>query len=293
MQRGDVVVSEHQIRCFLLVAEEGSFSKAARRSAVSQPAISKTIAALEGELGVRLFSRQGNTAIALTEAGERYLAFFQSAAAQWAALHSDIEAMSSPVALRFALPACLEGLFSLVLSPLRNENPNFTFPYLPPEQIPKALAKGELDFALCLQEELAQGRQYTLTSVGRSEAVILFSALHFTRFDKAITPAGFADAVFYLPQGEQYRRMSLQLEQACLSHGFMPRVVYLPDWADVLERVQVGQGVTLCYALCAAQHKSLSSVGLGAFQAFSLAGRRQLPPNVCDDMLHAVKQYLK
>ena|GEM_PF-3086053 len=286
-------MSEHQIRSFLLVAEEGSFSKAARRSAVSQPAISKTIAALEGELGVRLFSRQGNTAVALTEEGERYLAFFQSVAAQWAALRSDIGALASPAALRFALPACLEGLFSPVLSPLRSEDVDFTPLCLPPEQLPKALAKGELDFALCLQEELAQGRQYTLAFVGRSEAVILFSGLHFTRFDKPITPADFADAVFYLPQGRQYRRMSLRLEQACLSHGFMPRVVYLSDWAGVLERVRAGQGVTLCYALCAAQHKSLSSVGLGAFQAFSLAGRRQLPPDVCNNVLHAVEQYLK
>ena len=44
---------------FLAVAESGSFSRAAERSFLTQPAISKRIAALEAELGARLFDRVG------------------------------------------------------------------------------------------------------------------------------------------------------------------------------------------------------------------------------------------
>jgi DNA-binding transcriptional LysR family regulator len=61
----------HQIRNFAAVAETGSFTKAAIRAAVSQPALSVSIAKLEEELGVRLFHRSPKS-ISLTPAGRRF-----------------------------------------------------------------------------------------------------------------------------------------------------------------------------------------------------------------------------
>ncbi|WP_165225974.1 LysR family transcriptional regulator [Aquisphaera insulae] len=58
-----------QLRMFLKVAEQGSFTKAARDCGVSQPAISQQVGKLESALGRPLFERQGKQ-VALTEAGE-------------------------------------------------------------------------------------------------------------------------------------------------------------------------------------------------------------------------------
>jgi LysR family hydrogen peroxide-inducible transcriptional activator len=58
-----------QLRMFLKVAEQGSFTRAARECGVSQPAISQQIARLEARLGRPLFERQGRQ-VTLTEAGE-------------------------------------------------------------------------------------------------------------------------------------------------------------------------------------------------------------------------------
>ena len=60
------------LRAFLLVAESGSFSKAAKRLHLTQPAVSKRIAQLEAQLNVRLFDRIGRR-ISTTEAGEALL----------------------------------------------------------------------------------------------------------------------------------------------------------------------------------------------------------------------------
>jgi DNA-binding transcriptional LysR family regulator len=56
------------LKAFVAVAETGSFSVAAERLFLTQPAVSKRIAALESELDARLFDRIGRT-VTLTEGG--------------------------------------------------------------------------------------------------------------------------------------------------------------------------------------------------------------------------------
>tara|TARA_A100001391_G_scaffold97812_5_gene64831 strand:+ start:3425 stop:4297 length:873 start_codon:yes stop_codon:yes gene_type:complete len=62
----------HSLTVFTAVAESGSFSTAAERLFLTQPAVSKRIAQLEQQLGTRLFDRVGRR-IRLTEAGEALL----------------------------------------------------------------------------------------------------------------------------------------------------------------------------------------------------------------------------
>ena len=58
-----------QLRIFLAVAEHGSFTAAAKALFVSHSTTSRSVAALERELGAPLFLRQGRSG-ALTKAGE-------------------------------------------------------------------------------------------------------------------------------------------------------------------------------------------------------------------------------
>ncbi len=60
------------LRAFISVAEQGSFSRAAERLFITQPAVSKRIASLESELDTGLFDRIGHN-ITLTEAGKALL----------------------------------------------------------------------------------------------------------------------------------------------------------------------------------------------------------------------------
>jgi DNA-binding transcriptional LysR family regulator len=60
------------LQAFVTVAEQGSFTAAADRLFLTQPAVSKRIALLEGQLHARLFDRVGRR-VALTEAGEALL----------------------------------------------------------------------------------------------------------------------------------------------------------------------------------------------------------------------------
>jgi DNA-binding transcriptional LysR family regulator len=61
------------LESFVRSAETGSFSAAARRLALTPAAVSRNVALLERNLGVRLFQRSTRK-LTLTEAGERFLA---------------------------------------------------------------------------------------------------------------------------------------------------------------------------------------------------------------------------
>lgn len=62
----------YQLRYFVAVAETGSFTRAAERCHVTQPALSGAIAKLEDDLGAKLFLRN-NRVVMLTGAGQRLL----------------------------------------------------------------------------------------------------------------------------------------------------------------------------------------------------------------------------
>lgn len=60
---------EPRLRAFAAVARTGSFSRAGEALLLSQPAVSKHIAALEAELGQALFARKGR-GVSMTSSGE-------------------------------------------------------------------------------------------------------------------------------------------------------------------------------------------------------------------------------
>src|SRR6185436_13672750 len=63
--------SLRELEAFRAVAEELSFTRAAARLRLAQPALSRHVRSLEDRLGLRLFDRT-NRAVALTVAGRQF-----------------------------------------------------------------------------------------------------------------------------------------------------------------------------------------------------------------------------
>src|SRR5689334_929321 len=78
-------VHVRDLRYFLAVARELSFTRAAERLYVSQPALSKQIRALERQLRVTLFERDP---VRLTRAGSELVAHAERVVADWEAAKS-------------------------------------------------------------------------------------------------------------------------------------------------------------------------------------------------------------
>jgi DNA-binding transcriptional LysR family regulator len=84
------------LSAFILVAETGSFSEAAEKLHLTQPAVSKRIALLEEQLGAELFDRIGRM-VSLTEAGNALLPHAKSVQRELATAERSVRDLSGEV----------------------------------------------------------------------------------------------------------------------------------------------------------------------------------------------------
>jgi DNA-binding transcriptional LysR family regulator len=105
------------VRTFVAVAEQGTVSKAALSLRVAQPALSRQISDLEGELGIRLFDRIRKRLV-LTGEGERLLTdcrHILSAVDSLAERAAQLRRADAGVLKVAATPQMIDGVFSTFL----------------------------------------------------------------------------------------------------------------------------------------------------------------------------------
>ncbi|MGH1464495.1 MAG: LysR family transcriptional regulator [Cognatishimia sp.] len=110
----------NHIRAFLATAETGSLSAAARHLGLTQPTLSRQVAALEEELGIMLFERIGRT-LELTQAGVEMLEHTRRmgeaadqvslvATGQSQAIDGEVRITASDIFSAYMLPPALKTL---------------------------------------------------------------------------------------------------------------------------------------------------------------------------------------
>ncbi len=140
------------LRAFIEVARRGSFSRAAESLYVTQPAVSKRIAALEDELQARLFDRIGKK-IHLTQAGSELLPRARSLLLEADEMKRIASTLSGSVSGRLLMGTSHHiGLHRLppVLKTFHNQYPQVTLDlrFMDSEQACQAVEQGELELAI-------------------------------------------------------------------------------------------------------------------------------------------------
>jgi DNA-binding transcriptional LysR family regulator len=139
----------NRARAFLVTAEEGSFSAAARALDMAQPTVGRQVAALEQELGVTLFERVG-TSLELTAAGldvaehvramgEAATRISLAATGQATSVEGTVSITASEVIAAFLLPP--------ILARLRVDHPGIELEIVASNQ-PRDLHRREADIAI-------------------------------------------------------------------------------------------------------------------------------------------------
>lgn len=116
----------HWLSAFEAAARCGSFSAAARELALTQSAVSKQVAALEGRLETQLFARERQR-VRLTAAGDRYAREVRTALEQLASASLNLRANPEGGALHLAvLPTFAARWLAPRLSSFVTEHPGVT-----------------------------------------------------------------------------------------------------------------------------------------------------------------------
>ncbi len=142
----------HQINYFQTVAKTQHITQAAEQLAISQPALSRSIAKLEDELGVKLFNRKGRN-IYLNRYGEMFLKRVEKAIKQIEVgtqeILQDIHPESGTINLAF-LPSLGMSFVPDILSTYRAKFPNvkFLLHQAANQEIFSQVKSGKVDLAL-------------------------------------------------------------------------------------------------------------------------------------------------
>ncbi|MFJ3900223.1 LysR family transcriptional regulator [Streptomyces sp. NPDC090025] len=134
------------LRCFLAIADEGNLTRAAARLHLTQPAVSRTLAALEKHLGVRLVDRTTHH-LALTPEGRTFRDRATTAVAAFDAAVDPAPLATRPLRLGHAWSA-----FGPYTTPLlrrwQREHPETPLELLRIDDRTAGLLRGEVDAAL-------------------------------------------------------------------------------------------------------------------------------------------------
>jgi DNA-binding transcriptional LysR family regulator len=242
-----------RVLTFRAVAHERSFSAAARTLALTQPAVSQQVAALERELGTGLLLR-GRGGALTTDAGRLLLehadavaARFELAALQLAEISDDQRTL-----LRIgAFPTALAGLVPAAVARLRARHPGarVTVDEGAADELPDRVRSGELHVAVDFQDAALPRRDYEdieRRDLLREPFLVALPPRHELARQDAVRLVDLADEDWTAAYTDGL------IVRACRAAGFEPRLVSLTrDQLAIRALITRGLAVTLAPRLLA------------------------------------------
>jgi DNA-binding transcriptional LysR family regulator len=240
----------HQLRYFTAAAEAMSMSRAAETLHVTQPALSRQIAALESELGVALFDRVKKR-IVLTDAGR----FFLPKARQ---IICDAETSAQQLREQFGdaartlrlgfLSIFLDDLVAPAMREFRQRHPKARvslFELSPRAQLDR-LRSHELDAALLGNIESADRELFAVRRLSRHKMAAVLSEDHPLAKKNTIKLTALARESFISLSDAVFPGRREFLRGICGAAGFEPQIVSEADSLTLmLAAVASGDGVGL------------------------------------------------
>lgn len=163
------MLSLRTLNALVAVAEEASFSKAADRLHITQPALSRCVAKLEADCGLALFER-GRNGVRPTAAGIDLLSKTRRLLAEAASIEQDLILQSRGEAGRVAIgmgPLASSVLMSRLLKETIARWPllSIVTTVAPTQALIDRVLDGEIDFCICSRNTLAPNTLLAVTQV--------------------------------------------------------------------------------------------------------------------------------
>jgi len=232
------------LQAFIAVAESGSFSRAGERIFLTQPAISKRIAALEQDIGARLFDRVGRK-IHLTPAGEALLLRTRAVLSELEDIKRDITNLSGTIAGELSVATSHHIGLHRLPGPLKRFHETYTqvrlnLHFMDSEKACNAVARGELELAVVTLPPSADP-PLRVEKIWDDPLDIVVSRSHPLAQEKRVQASMLLDYPAILP-----------------GLGTYTREIILNSFGPLRDKIQVGMATNYLEVL-----KMLAAIGLG------------------------------
>jgi DNA-binding transcriptional LysR family regulator len=247
------------LRYFTAVVQWKSYREASRRIHVAQPAISQTVQDLEGELGLKLFSRAKRMA-QLTPEGEVFYAEAERTLAQ-----AELAIETARRAAKGEIGRLSIGFLGSATSAFLPElvrkfkatypGVKLTLQELTPVQQDPAFEKGEIDIGFTRTLTAEQSTTFSSRVLYRDPLLAVLPRSRPVK-SKRVRVADLANETFVLFHRQGHPRVFDMTIAMCRKAGFSPRVDTQPVMLQtVLSLVEAEQGVSIVPA-CARNLRS-------------------------------------
>jgi LysR family hydrogen peroxide-inducible transcriptional activator len=236
----------HQLRYFVAVAEEGSFSRAAAREHVAQPSLSQQIQKLEAEMDHRLFDRLSRSVV-VTEAGKCLLEYARKILVQIAEARRCLDDLKHDVAGRLTIGAILTMapyVLPKLIGKFQARYPKVELEILEDttESLALRLEEGTLDIAImstCQQSSTLEAHP-----LGKEPLFVLLANQHRLAKKKKISWSDLKSEKFLLLH--EVHCLSAQICQLLAAHDLRPELALRgTQLATIAQMVATGMGVSV------------------------------------------------
>lgn len=213
----------HQLQYMKEIARQESFSKAAETLHITQSALSKSIAKLENEIGVKLFSRLGNR-VQINEFGKVLLRYGEAALINLDSGLAEVRSMADLDSRRVRIGCCAEVFIKHLVQEFLLSHPDTSVQCFlqTNEQMAASLSQGTIDF--CFTVEPVVGDNLITTTLYEDHLTMLMSKEHPLANRDGVYLKEFSEDRFII--SNQSYGMHSNTYDICRSIGFEPKILY-------------------------------------------------------------------
>ncbi|TMC09529.1 MAG: LysR family transcriptional regulator [Chloroflexi bacterium] len=237
----------HQLRYFVTVVRDGTFTKAAERLYITQPSLSEQIRKLETELGSPLFQRLGRR-LALTSAGESLLPHAEKVMFELEQARARVQEVRGLRRGRLSigvLPSVSARLLPKFLAEFRHQHPGIEVSLREENdsvEFEQMVHEGVLDLAIVRLP--ARRNDLEVEFLVREPLVMVAPPGHRLGDKRSVALAELANESFVTMKPGHGLRECLQ--KFCRQAGFDPRIVFeAGHLGSVIGLVLAGVGITV------------------------------------------------
>jgi LysR family hydrogen peroxide-inducible transcriptional activator len=236
----------HQLRYFVAVAEEGSFSRAAAREHVAQPSLSQQILKLEAEMDQRLFDRLSRSVV-VTEAGKCLLEYARKILVEIAEARRCLDDLKRDIAGRLtigAIPTMAPYVLPKLIGKFQTRYPKVDLEILEDttERLALRLEDGTLDIAI--MSTCHQSPTLKPHPLGKEALLVLLPNQHRLAKKRKISWSDLKSEKFLLLH--EVHCLSAQVCELLATHNLRPELALRgAQLATIAHMVSTGMGVSL------------------------------------------------